>query len=413
MTSRPLLAIVAVALLVRIGLVFATEYRPSSDARLYDHLGHSIALGEGYPPTWYGEPGTPHALIAPGYPHALGAVYRVAGHDWIAARIFGVALGTATVLLIVVLGWWLRDRATGLMAGAVAAVYPALVDIGATLLSEALFISLMLAVLTAAVAYRRSEGALRWALAGGVLCGLAALTRANGILLAVPAVIAVLGAAAVPRRSRLAALGLLLLGLAVAMTPWTIRNFYAFGSFVPISTQPGFLAAVTYNPAAHPGTWEMNYAIPENFSRQFRKLDEAELDAVGRRYARRFLSRHPDAVPRTMVVMSVRMLGIRRPPGVAALQDRELGLTPRREWLARVGLGLLVGVVLLAPLVTRRLPVFGPWWFWLAPLLLAVSTLMFVGSPRYRSVFEPFLVLLAAGALVDAARRTRLGRRLG
>lgn len=414
MRSKVLIAIVALALLVRVGFVLATDYTPAQDAEDYDRIAKSIAGGDGYPPTTYGTPGTASAFRSPGFPYTLGAVYWVSGNDWTAARLFGAALGAVTVLLIFLLGSWLRDRTTGLVAAAIAAVYPPLINISAVLLTEGLFIPLMLGALVAALAYRRSAGSLRWALAAGVLCGLAGLTRQNGLLLLIPCAIAVAGAAAVPRRSRMAAMGLLVLGVALALTPWTIRNANALGAFVPVSTQSGFLAAVTYNSSTNAGTLGFNYSIPGEFSREWPQQDEAEVDRSGRALARRFVSDHPETVPRLMAVMTLRTVDIRRPAALAALQDDELNLTSFRAGLIRVSFWLLVGVTLLAAVVTRnrRAGFIGPWWFWVAPLLLAISTVVFVGSPRYRTALEPFLVLLAGSGLVDVARRGVFGRRL-
>src|SRR5436190_21080085 len=85
----------------------------------------------------------------------------------------------------------LWGRRVAYTSAGIAAVYPPLVLMNAGLLTEPLFIVLELGMLLAVLAARRAgpRRALALAAAAGVLCGLAALTRANGALLAIPAAI--------------------------------------------------------------------------------------------------------------------------------------------------------------------------------------------------------------------------------
>ena len=52
-----------------------------------------------------------------------------------------------------------------------------------------------------------------------------------------------------------------------------------------------------------------------------------------------------------------------------------------------------------------------PWPLWLAPLLMAASTVVLLGEARLRTLIDPFMVLLAALALVEVADRAREARR--
>ena len=62
-----------------------------------------------------------------------------------------------------------------------------------------------------------------------------------------------------------------------------------------------------------------------------------------------------------------------------------------------------LGLLMLAGAVTRaaRRP---PWALWLCPLLVFLSTVVFLGATRYRAPADPFLIMLAALALVAAWR---------
>lgn len=248
--GRPLVWISGLALVIRVLWVAATHYTPAGDAVDYDRIAGSIADGHGYGPTVIAAPGTASAYRPPGYPYLLALVYKLSGNSWTAGRLLGAVLGALAVFALMMLADWLRDRPTAVAAGLIAAVYPPLLDSSAgALLSEALFVPAMLGTLLAAVAYRRSERRLAWAVAAGVLCGVAALTRGNGILLLIPLALALWMAPGAARRGRVVALTGAVVVLVLVLAPWTVRNFDALHGFVPISTELGPTAAAVYDPA--------------------------------------------------------------------------------------------------------------------------------------------------------------------
>ncbi len=124
--------------------------------------GHTVATA-GYPP---------------GYPAFLALVTRLVDADHDTFTVAGALLGTTTVLLTVCIGCRLAGRAIGLTAAALTALYPLLIAVDGSLMSETLSIPLLYgAVLTAMVAIDRPK-LWRWAVVG-VLLGLVALTRAR------------------------------------------------------------------------------------------------------------------------------------------------------------------------------------------------------------------------------------------
>jgi hypothetical protein len=55
-----------------------------------------------------------------------------------------------------------------------------------------------------------------------------------------------------------------------------------------------------------------------------------------------------------------------------------------------------------------------PWYVWAMPILMFLSVVfLVVETPRYRTPIVPFLVLLAAAAMVTAARRVLAQRSIG
>ena len=168
-------ALLAVALVLRLGYVAATpDYTIVHDARDYDYYARSLARGEGYGLSF----GIPTAFRPPGYIFLLAGVYDVAGvaREGVdervpPARIVQAFIGTLAVALIGLIAAQLWGRRAALAALALGAVYLPLILIGGALMSEPLFVVLMLGSLAAAIQLRRSRHKLRLGAAGRVRGG--------------------------------------------------------------------------------------------------------------------------------------------------------------------------------------------------------------------------------------------------
>lgn len=410
-------AIVLLALVVRIGVVAADSgYEPGNDALEYDLYARSIAAGDGYPRSTYLLQGGPTAVRGPAYPYLLGAVYAVSGDSIAAGRLAGAALGALAVLLLYLIAKRVWGRRVGLMAALMAAVFPPLVLLSRELLSESLFIALELGALLCVLSFRRSGGALGWAVAAGALCGLAVLTRNTGIVLLLAVA---LGTWTLRPRFPWRALRAPLLVVACAaltIAPWTVRNAVEFGRFIPVTTSGGIAAVGTYNgdsfadTGTH-GAWRNPQTIPR-FTPLFVTpgIDEAAVDAKLRQAARDFAWQHPAYVATTFGWNLLRLFEISRGSVVDdeghVADDRGIGSAD--PTIERVGLALaamLAAVGLFAMLRTRRragegrqppLIPRGPLFLWAVPILMIIVSAPFAGLPRYRLAADPFLLILAA-----------------
>lgn len=408
--------LVAVALVLRIAYVDATpDYVLRHDAVDYDVHARSIAQGEGFSKTL--AHGRPTAFRPPGYPYFLGAVYHVFKADREpakervrVARIAQAFVGTALVALVGVIAWQLWGSVAALVALGVAALYLPLILVGGAVMSEPLFDVFMLGSLAAVLAYRRSRHRYAWALAAGVLGGLAALTRAQALILLVPLAIAVWDGR--PWRAR-ASLGpplVLVVAALLTIAPWTVRNARELHAFVPISTQFGSALAGTYNDAArgdtqNPAAWQGIRHVPD-YAYLFNRVgetNEAVLEAKLRAASLHYIREHPTYVAKVGWWNTRRMLdlaGLRRSRATAST------ITIDHYWADR---GILcfwvVAALALAGAFTamaRR----APWYVWAMPVLMFLSVVfLVVETPRYRTPIDPFLVLLAVAALVTGARR--------
>ena len=421
-----LLVIAVVALLLRAGLVLLSSHYGQLFGDPADYETHAafIATGHGYPPTTFATPGTPSAFRPPAYPYLLGATYAVFGIHPVVGGLLGAALGVLTVVLIACLGARLWSRRVGLAAGALAAVWPSLIALNSTLLSESLFLPLELGVGLGVLALRRKPTSAAWAIGTGALCGVAALTRTVGILWLVPAVLtAASGATAWPRRGRSAAAVLLACGTVLA--PWAIRNANAFHAFVPLNTQGGFTLAGQYNAVS--GRDDAFQAIPrvpsqvpglvrdlEPLYRRPGGANEAQLDSRLTRDALRYIGRHPSHVAIASALDALRMFDVGQGHQfTTSLAYREMNLSTRLRGLTTVTIQLLALFVLggVAGRAAGRIGVrFGSPLLWAVPLPALLATVPVVGTVRYRAPADPFLILLAAAiasALVGKQRNRR------
>lgn len=419
MRRRPWTApvlIVVLALAVRLIAIVATpDYLPIFDAADYERHAASIAAGDGYPRSRLA-PG-PSSFRPPLYPLLLAGI-DVVGGGTRAFRLLGALLGAVAVLLVIELSVRVWGRRTGLLAGVITALFPPLVGMSVTVLSEALFIALVLAALLAVMQFRE-DARLRWALVAGLLCGLATLTRSNGLLLLIPAAIGVWTMR--PRISRVAMVAPLTVALAMALTvaPWVVRNTLAFDRFVGLGAPTGYLFASTYSEEArsraqHPGEPRAAHLLRSNrdvFTRP--ELDEiARWSILGDR-ARTYMLDHPAYVVAGAAWNALRILDVEHSTTYVTsfqVQVQALGMERlAKPWLQ---LGALFGVLALALVgaaMQARAPPEGraPGFVWLFPALLIAPALVAYGLPRYRAPVDPFLIMLAAHALVGGVDRVR------
>jgi 4-amino-4-deoxy-L-arabinose transferase-like glycosyltransferase len=408
--------LLVIALLIRIGYVEATpDYDLVHDAWGYDYHARSLAIGEGYGLSHE----RPTAFRPPGYPFLLAGVYKVFGvqdspraERLPVARYAQAVIGTIVVALIGLLARQIWDRRVALAALALAAVYLPLILVGGAVMSEPLFVALMLGALAAAVQLRRSPHRWRWVVLAGVLGGLASLTRANGLILLLPLAFAAWDAR--PRWSR-RALGPPVVLVAIALitvSPWTVRNAVQLDAFVPVSTQLGSALAGTYNDQArndsdNPASWRSLKHIPEyrELYERAASIPEVELERRIRESALRYIREHPLYVGEVAFWTTRRMLDL---GGLDWARHTASTVSIERSWAT-------AGVIcfwLFAPLAiggaltgrARR----APGYVWAVPALMYLSVVfLVVETPRYRSALDPFVVLLAALAVTRLAAGRR------
>jgi 4-amino-4-deoxy-L-arabinose transferase-like glycosyltransferase len=412
-------AILLVALGLRVAEVEGTpSFRPINDAGSYLTLASEIAHTGDYslsrdPGSGAGGTPGPSAYFAPGFPYFLAAVDVIAGHATRrgaavhSARLAQAVLGTVTVALIGLVAFELFGVGAGLIALALAAVYPVLIELSGTLAAENLLTPLVVAAVYCGLRVRRARGhasAYGWVAGAGALAGLATLTHENGVLI-LPVLIAAVWTAK-PRPP--AAPALLIAVAALTIAPWTIRDAVVMHRLIPVSDETGITLAGTYNPASAadpqvPYKWRIFYAIPgeRRLIRQASGLTEPQLGERLQSQALSYIGAHPLAPLSVAFHNTLRMFELEGTFAWHASAAAQ-GIPTWRAGVGVVSFWILCVLALAG--ASTKLARRAPRWVWAVPLLLALSVVLVnVETPRFRGPVDPFLILLSAAGLATAA----------
>jgi 4-amino-4-deoxy-L-arabinose transferase-like glycosyltransferase len=242
-----LLGVLVLALAARVlAAAHGIEVRNGSDADMYERLATSL-----YRDGVYGLPGSANPYdFAPGAPLFAAAVYNLIGAESpVAARVGMAVAGTIGVLLVYLVARRLGGPRAGVVAAALAAVYPATLYYSGLLSGKPLaMVTVPGAVLAFLWALDPGRSPWAWAVPGALL-GLTAYTRPEYLVIA--ALLALLAATMAARRSAAAASrpialargaaagGLVALAFAAVVAPWTVLASSDLGRFVPVSTGGG------------------------------------------------------------------------------------------------------------------------------------------------------------------------------
>jgi len=418
---RPAVLVCLLALLVRVTVVLATpNFHPVTDSREYDANAVALVDNGSFGVSDATFHGGPTAFHPPLFSIALAGVYELSGTSdparrWEAGRLFEAALGAVAVGLVYLLAVELFGSAVALIAAAIAAVYPPLVLVGSSLMSESLFIPLALAaVLTGLHARKRSSG-WRWQLATGLLTGLSVLTRESGLALLIGLLWLVWSGRPWRTRAALRAPAIVLGVAILVLAPWAIRNASTFGQFTPVTTATGYqLAGVfdreTQTSKRFPGMWQAPFSDIAAALRAHPGANEAQISSALTTMAIHYVEHHPGAVVKTAFWSTKRLLNLTG-PGFEKWFARYEGYP---DWLAVISvysfwlLALLgLGALLWRP--ARRAARRAPRAFWACPVLMFLASAVIAGSTRYRSPADPFLVILVAVLAATALQPRRRG----
>jgi 4-amino-4-deoxy-L-arabinose transferase-like glycosyltransferase len=399
MRKRPfatrLAAIAGVGLAVRLvySLAVMGDRTPAGDGREFHLLANVLAQTGRYLQPFqylYLHHTVPTTEKPPLYPAVLALPSSLGLDSYAAHRVVSCLLGAAAVVLIGLLGRRVGGDRIGLLAGSIAALYPALWMLDASLRSESLYLPLIALVLLLAYARR-----FVWL---GVVLSLAALTRSEAVLL-LPLLLVFLPR---PRlRPSLVAVGCCFLVVA----PWLTRNWITFNQPTAISTnEGGLLAGANCHSAYYTqliGTWA---CFPHNDPAWGE--NEAVISNHLRSRAFHYAGDHAGRVPAVVGVRVLRVWDLWSPRSASSLEAHIADRHIDAQRAAMVSLYLLVPFAVAGAVVLRRRD--EPLGILIAPIVFVtlVAALSY-GSTRFRVAAEPSIVVLASVGFAAAWQRMR------
>jgi 4-amino-4-deoxy-L-arabinose transferase-like glycosyltransferase len=388
--KRYILGILILAVALRIYGAMAHPTVPTADAEDYHRLAIGVVQGRGY----VNAAGASTAWRPPAYPAFLAGVYKIAGINVTRATIVQAFIGSLTVLALIALGLLMLNSRTALIAGALAAIYPAFVWLPRLLLSENLSLVLLLFSLCAIAMYLRTSR-LVWMIVFAVLCGLNTLVRGANLFL--PFAVA-MGLIFIWWRNRplkrvqiIAPLLVMTVAFLATLLPWTVRNYRALHQFIPIATQDGITLYASYWPPQHDGKLIWG-TLPGNEDPAIQAAAKIGVEAVTSRYLQQLTLERLRADPSFFFRLIPSKL-------ISLLVPFDWEVFPHAPGTTRtlnVGYLLILLPALFGFLTMLRERVRFQWLLWIVWVMVLLQAVLFYGSPRFRLPAELVALLPAA-----------------
>jgi 4-amino-4-deoxy-L-arabinose transferase-like glycosyltransferase len=229
-----LVIVLLVAAACRLAWILLVPNGQYSDSVWYDAAAANLASSG-----MYGVDG-PSAWFPPGYPFFLAVIYKLVGHSEFAGKLGNVGIGVALTGCTYLLGRLLQGPAVGILSAALIAVWPNLVFHTGILSSDLLAAAGFVAVMWLGMREDNwAKSARIRALVLGALIGWMVLVRPVSLIL-----LASLGLWWwIRRRSlRTAVIRAAQVSLFIALVvgSWTLRNYVQFGEVITIATNGGY-----------------------------------------------------------------------------------------------------------------------------------------------------------------------------
>jgi 4-amino-4-deoxy-L-arabinose transferase-like glycosyltransferase len=415
-STRLVILLLAAALLRVIFSVFVVGWQapPRGDEVDFHAISQQLAAGEGFTLA----EDIPTARRPPLYPVFLSVFYKLFGSRVAVARILQILLGTAVVLLVYAAAKRNFSSKSAWIAAGLTAFNPFLIFISAYLLTENLYMVLLLGsllVLPGGKMMRYSPGRLA---AAALLLSLLSLARPTGfpVFAFVFCFLALSGNG--PIRARLARLVLIAAVFLIPFVPWVTRNYAAFGETIFFTTHGGIAfyqgnnEAVRDIPRYHGGVAPL-HALPDKFQHN---AGEVENNSEALRKGMKFIRENPGDMPVMVWRKLVRFWRLKSDVGLSGVKSGwwwdKGGFLGNLASTIDVGFVYSIAVMpffvigLFVCLRRFRKLAFG----YGAIIMHTLIAMAFYGSLRSRIPIEPFIAMFAAAGFMKLADWIRTRR---
>lgn len=234
--------------------------------------------------------GTWRGLYPPGLPLALLPFLAAFNDVALAVLVANLCFFLTAVLFTYLACRRLGDEAHARLAALVLAGLPNLFMYASLPLKEPLIVAELAAFSYALSRLFQAEGraaVLRWALAAGLALGMATLTQSS--LAPAVGIVVIIGWLGASHRHRKTQTLALILGAALVIAPWSLRQSLLFGKFVPLTTGAGWSFYTGNNPVSQGAFTPYEFFFPDLLS-----IDERDLSAVSFQRGATYVKDHPE-----------------------------------------------------------------------------------------------------------------------
>lgn len=408
-SPRSMLKLLLLAFALRLVWALLIPVVPESDGHAYDRFARTLVEHGVF--GWTKD--DPFAFWPPGTSMLYAAVYWVAGFDYRYIVAVNLVLALALVALTVRLASRFYGPAVGFWSGAVVAVWPTMVMLTTLLVSEQLFLVLVLWAIDCWT--RPTSHPVRSAVAAGLLLGAATLVRPIAMLLPLVLAGGLWLQAGFDRGTFLQQLRMGVVAsvaMACLIAPWTLRNYHLYDAFIPVSTNGG----VTLWMGNAPGSDGYMIDLPP----EVLGLSDYETEKILGARAREYIAADPlgfvlRTAKKLVLLYNNESIGALWNTGGIESRFGEGSVTGFKRFTQVTWAMIFLLALAGAWIAAKRL---GAWRLLLSPMVLVglyfslVHAVVLTGD-RYHLVAAGAVASLAGFALATAAARHRLLRPLG
>src|SRR4030042_982707 len=236
--------ILAAALIIRIFVAVHTRI-PVADSGDYLEIAANLARGNGYQiSTWWTYYGSypsdlmhPDASRQPLFPCLLSIYFWIFKPSFRIVQAVNITFGLLNILLIFLIGNRFFGRPAGLTAAFITAFNAAQIWFSTQAYAESMFTFIFYLLIWYFLTHPENNRKTYFII--GVLTGLLILTRLNGFLIFIAAVISMILRQNKNRKNIFQLIIIIAFGVLIIVSPWLIRNISTFNN--PLKTDGGYM----------------------------------------------------------------------------------------------------------------------------------------------------------------------------